>query len=154
MASGRALTSRQREIYEFIFRSTKRIVVFVVGVALFVLGIALIPLPGPFSIPLMIAGLAVLLACVFVVVRRLTAKAPPAAPFITMPPAAEPEPVALPPPSEPTPLAELPPPPPPPLPEPEVRLRVGKPKPPKQRCNPPTYLDDKGLKRYKPGCLK
>ena len=33
---------------------------FVVGVALFVLGVALIPLPGPFSIPLMIAGLAVL----------------------------------------------------------------------------------------------
>ena len=49
-----------REIYEFIFRSTKRIVIFVVGVALVLLGIALIPLPGPFSIPLMIAGLAVL----------------------------------------------------------------------------------------------
>jgi hypothetical protein len=49
-----------REIYAFIFRSTKRIVVFVIGVALFLLGIALIPLPGPFSIPLMIAGLAVL----------------------------------------------------------------------------------------------
>ena len=49
-----------REVYEFIFRSTKRIVVFVVGVSLFALGIALIPLPGPFSIPLMIAGLAVL----------------------------------------------------------------------------------------------
>ena len=49
-----------REVWSFIFRSTKRVVVFVVGVALFVLGIALIPLPGPFSIPLMIAGLAVL----------------------------------------------------------------------------------------------
>jgi uncharacterized protein (TIGR02611 family) len=49
-----------REVYRFIFRSTKRLVVFVVGVALFVLGIVLIPLPGPFSIPLMIAGLAVL----------------------------------------------------------------------------------------------
>jgi uncharacterized protein (TIGR02611 family) len=49
-----------REVYEFIFRSTKRVVVFVVGVALFLLGVALIPLPGPFSIPLMIAGLAVL----------------------------------------------------------------------------------------------
>ena len=49
-----------REIYRFIFRSTKRIVIFVVGVALVLLGIALIPLPGPFSIPLMIAGLAVL----------------------------------------------------------------------------------------------
>ena len=49
-----------REIFRFIFRSTKRIVVFVVGVALVLLGIALIPLPGPFSIPLMIAGLAVL----------------------------------------------------------------------------------------------
>jgi uncharacterized protein (TIGR02611 family) len=49
-----------REIFDFIFRSTKRIVVFVLGVSLVVLGIALIPLPGPFSIPLMIAGLAVL----------------------------------------------------------------------------------------------
>jgi uncharacterized protein (TIGR02611 family) len=49
-----------REIYSFIFRSTKRIVIFVVGVALVLLGVALIPLPGPFSIPLMIAGLAVL----------------------------------------------------------------------------------------------
>ena len=49
-----------REVWAFIARSTKRVVVFVVGVALFVLGIVLIPLPGPFSIPLMIAGLAVL----------------------------------------------------------------------------------------------
>jgi len=49
-----------REVYDFIFRSTKRIVIFVVGVALVLLGVALIPLPGPFSIPLMIAGLAVL----------------------------------------------------------------------------------------------
>ena len=49
-----------REILDFIFHSTKRIVVLVVGVTLVVLGIALIPLPGPFSIPLMIAGLAVL----------------------------------------------------------------------------------------------
>jgi hypothetical protein len=49
-----------RELLAFIFRSTKRIVVFVVGVALVLLGIALIPWPGPFSIPLMVAGLAVL----------------------------------------------------------------------------------------------
>lgn len=49
-----------REIFDFIFRSTKRIVIFVVGVGLVLLGIALIPLPGPFSIPLIIAGLAVL----------------------------------------------------------------------------------------------
>jgi len=49
-----------REILDFILHSTKRIVVLVVGVALVVLGIALIPLPGPFSIPLMVAGLAVL----------------------------------------------------------------------------------------------
>lgn len=49
-----------RELLTFIFRSTKRIAVFVIGVALVLLGIALIPLPGPFSIPLMIAGLAVL----------------------------------------------------------------------------------------------
>ena len=48
-----------REILQFIFRSTKRIAIFVVGVALILLGIALIPLPGPFSIRLMIAGLAV-----------------------------------------------------------------------------------------------
>ena len=49
-----------REVWAFIARSTKRVVIFVIGVALFALGIALIPLPGPFSIPLMIAGLAVL----------------------------------------------------------------------------------------------
>jgi drug/metabolite transporter (DMT)-like permease len=49
-----------RELLAFIFRSTKRIAVFVIGVALILLGIALIPLPGPFSIPLMVAGLAVL----------------------------------------------------------------------------------------------
>lgn len=49
-----------REILRFILRSTKRAVIFVVGVALVLLGVALIPLPGPFSIPLMIAGLAVL----------------------------------------------------------------------------------------------
>ncbi len=49
-----------RELLAFIFRSTKRIVVLVVGIVLILLGIALIPLPGPFSIPLMIAGLAVL----------------------------------------------------------------------------------------------
>lgn len=49
-----------REIYAFVFRSTKRIVIFVVGVALVLLGIVLIPFPGPFTIPLIIAGLAVL----------------------------------------------------------------------------------------------
>jgi uncharacterized protein (TIGR02611 family) len=49
-----------REVFDFIFRSTKRIVIFVVGVALVLLGVALIPLPGPFSIPLMLLGLAVL----------------------------------------------------------------------------------------------
>lgn len=49
-----------REVLDFIFLSTKRVVIFVVGVALFLLGIALIPLPGPFSLPLMVAGLAVL----------------------------------------------------------------------------------------------
>lgn len=49
-----------REIFDYIFRSTKRIAVLVIGVALVLLGIALIPLPGPFSIPLMVAGLAVL----------------------------------------------------------------------------------------------
>jgi uncharacterized protein (TIGR02611 family) len=59
-----------REVLAFIFRSTKLIVVFVLGVALVVLGIALIPLPGPFSIPLMIAGLAVL-ATEFVWAERM-----------------------------------------------------------------------------------
>lgn len=49
-----------REVFDFIFLSTKRVVIFVVGVALVLLGIALIPLPGPFSLPLMVAGLAVL----------------------------------------------------------------------------------------------
>lgn len=59
-----------RELLAFIFHSTKLIVVFVVGVALVLLGIALIPLPGPFSIPLMIAGLAVL-ASEFVWAERM-----------------------------------------------------------------------------------
>jgi uncharacterized protein (TIGR02611 family) len=59
-----------REVLDFIFHSTKLIVVFVVGVALVVLGIVLIPLPGPFSIPLMIAGLAVL-ATEFVWAERM-----------------------------------------------------------------------------------
>jgi uncharacterized protein (TIGR02611 family) len=59
-----------REVLTFIFHSTKLIVVFVVGVALVVLGIALIPLPGPFSIPLMVAGLAVL-ATEFVWAERM-----------------------------------------------------------------------------------
>ncbi|MGK2948208.1 MAG: PGPGW domain-containing protein [Acidimicrobiales bacterium] len=59
-----------RELLAFIFHSTKLLVVFVVGVALVVLGIALIPLPGPFSIPLMVAGLAVL-ATEFVWAERL-----------------------------------------------------------------------------------
>jgi uncharacterized protein (TIGR02611 family) len=59
-----------RELLDFIFRSTKRIAVFVVGVALVLLGIALIPLPGPFSIPLMVAGLAVL-ATEFVWAERM-----------------------------------------------------------------------------------
>jgi uncharacterized protein (TIGR02611 family) len=59
-----------RELLAFIFHSTKLIVVFVVGVALVVLGIALIPLPGPFSIPLMVAGLAVL-ATEFVWAERM-----------------------------------------------------------------------------------
>jgi uncharacterized protein (TIGR02611 family) len=49
-----------REVFASIMRSTKRVVIFVVGVALVLLGIALIPLPGPFSLPLMVAGLAVL----------------------------------------------------------------------------------------------
>lgn len=59
-----------RELLAFIFRSSKRIAVFVVGVALVLLGIALIPLPGPFSIPLMVAGLAVL-ATEFVWAERM-----------------------------------------------------------------------------------
>ena len=59
-----------RELLAFIFHSTKLVVVFVVGVALVVLGIALIPLPGPFSIPLMVAGLAVL-ATEFVWAERM-----------------------------------------------------------------------------------
>lgn len=59
-----------RELLTFIFHSTKLILVFVVGVALVVLGIALIPLPGPFSIPLMVAGLAVL-ATEFVWAERM-----------------------------------------------------------------------------------
>ncbi len=48
-----------RELLAFIFRSTKRIVVLVIGLALVVGGVALLVLPGP-GILLVVAGLAVL----------------------------------------------------------------------------------------------
>ena len=50
---------RPRELLAFILRSTKRIVVLVIGLALVVGGIALLVLPGP-GILVIIAGLAVL----------------------------------------------------------------------------------------------
>lgn len=59
-----------RELLSFIFHSTKLIVVFVIGVALVLLGLALIPVPGPFTIPLVVAGLAVL-ASEFVWAERM-----------------------------------------------------------------------------------
>ena len=59
-----------RELLAFIFRSTKRIAVLVVGLALVALGLALIPIPGPFTIPLIVAGLAVL-ATEFVWAERM-----------------------------------------------------------------------------------
>jgi uncharacterized protein (TIGR02611 family) len=48
-----------RELLTFIFRSTKRIVVFVVGVALVAGGVAMLVLPGP-GLLVIVAGLAVL----------------------------------------------------------------------------------------------
>lgn len=44
----------------FIVRSAWRVTVLCVGVGLMVLGLALIVLPGPFTVPLLLAGLAVL----------------------------------------------------------------------------------------------
>ena len=48
-----------KELLGFILRSTKRIVVLVVGLALVVAGVAMLVLPGP-GIVVVIAGLAVL----------------------------------------------------------------------------------------------
>ncbi len=58
-----------REILAFILKSTKRIVVLVVGLALVALGIVLIPLPGP-GLLVSVAGLAVL-ATEFVWAERM-----------------------------------------------------------------------------------
>ena len=44
----------------FILRGAWRVTVLCVGVGLMVLGLALIVLPGPFTVPLLLAGLAVL----------------------------------------------------------------------------------------------
>ena len=49
-----------RSIVEWVLRSGKRIAITVVGFALLLGGIALIPLPGPWTIPLVLGGLAVL----------------------------------------------------------------------------------------------
>lgn len=48
-----------RELLQFIFRSGKRIAVFVVGVALLVAGVAMLVFPGP-GLLVIVAGLAVL----------------------------------------------------------------------------------------------
>lgn len=48
-----------RDLLRFIWRSSKRIVVFVLGVALVLAGLAMLVLPGP-GIVVVIAGLAVL----------------------------------------------------------------------------------------------
>lgn len=49
-----------REIVNWVARSGKRIAVSVVGAGLIAAGLALIVFPGPWTIPLIIAGLAVL----------------------------------------------------------------------------------------------
>jgi uncharacterized protein (TIGR02611 family) len=41
-------------------KQTRRIVILVIGSTLIVAGLALIPIPGPFSIPLILLGLTVL----------------------------------------------------------------------------------------------
>lgn len=49
-----------RQWINWIGRNGKRIAITVVGVTLLLAGLALIVFPGPFTIPLLIAGLAVL----------------------------------------------------------------------------------------------
>jgi uncharacterized protein (TIGR02611 family) len=53
------MTQKLGDILKFIWRSSKRIVVFVVGVALLVLGVVMLVVPGP-GLLVIIAGLAVL----------------------------------------------------------------------------------------------
>jgi uncharacterized protein (TIGR02611 family) len=61
------------EILAFILKSTKRIVVLVVGLGLVALGLALLVLPGP-GILVVIAGLAVL-ATEFAIAERMLDRA-------------------------------------------------------------------------------
>jgi uncharacterized protein (TIGR02611 family) len=53
------MTQKLGDIVKFIWRSSKRIVVFVIGVALIVLGVVMLVVPGP-GLLVIIAGLAVL----------------------------------------------------------------------------------------------
>jgi uncharacterized protein (TIGR02611 family) len=53
------MTQKLGEVLRFIWRSSKRIVVFVVGVALLALGVVMLVVPGP-GLLVIIAGLAVL----------------------------------------------------------------------------------------------
>lgn len=62
-----------REILEFTFRSTKRILVLAIGLALVAGGLAMLVLPGP-GILVVIAGLAVL-ATEFVWAERMLDRA-------------------------------------------------------------------------------
>lgn len=50
---------KPKELLEFIFRSGKRIAVFVVGVAVLAAGIAMLVFPGP-GLLVIVAGLAIL----------------------------------------------------------------------------------------------
>ena len=67
------MTQKLGEILTFIWRSSKRIVVFVVGVALVVAGIVMLVVPGP-GLLVIVAGLAVL-ATEFVWAERMLDKA-------------------------------------------------------------------------------
>jgi len=62
-----------REVLDFILRSTKRVVVLVLGLALVAAGLAMLVLPGP-GIVVVILGLAVL-ASEFVWAERMLAVA-------------------------------------------------------------------------------
>lgn len=51
---------RPRAFLTWVAKSSKTVAITVIGGALVLLGIALIPLPGPWTIPLILGGLAIL----------------------------------------------------------------------------------------------
>jgi uncharacterized protein (TIGR02611 family) len=62
---GESLVTAARQSYEdgsfdSAIRQTRRVVILVLGTALIILGLLLLPLPGPFTLPLVFLGLTVL----------------------------------------------------------------------------------------------